>query len=357
MRSRFADYSDDDFANLVHDDTNPSCRHCPATIAAAATAATGAVSAAAATAAVTTAVTSAFPECTEARPCSICLHGQCRLCCIEDALRDEAGVDDDDYSRCMSAYTCLMDPTQSAVACGCCGVMDVPMSGPVSAEESEALGILTFKQVALRSTTAGARHSCRGKCSPDCPCFLAPLEYTSAELDAYNVPYPSHIIAPTGLSGSALEEWQAKQREDWLKYRVVISTVGVDMHGIAVSRVGFGTASSARDINGDAVGALSSNEHASLLHLYPELCTVTPASPGAPAVTCYTNVCGPCFRSLANRQRPDVSVANGWDLGTPSYASMPALSWAEKRAISKTRILCTALNLDLPRQTGNQGCN
>ena len=40
---------------------------------------------------------------------------------------------------------------------------------------------------------------------------------------------------------------------------------------------------------------------------------------------------------------------------------MPALigghdsSWAEKRAISKTRILCTALNIDLPRRSGTQG--
>ena len=340
MNWRFSDFREVDFASLAHNTTKPTCRLYGDT-----------------TSPLTTAA-SPYYACTATNPCSICIHGPCRLCDLENALLDEAGIDDADYSRFMPAYTERMDPAQPAVACGCCGVMDVPVAG-LSGEASEEIGVLSFTEVALRSSTAVSQHTCRGKCSPDCPCFLAPLEYTSAELDAYNVAFPAHIIPSSELSGSALLQWQEEQHNDWLRFRRIKSNVGVDVHGTAVSRIGFGPQrlSSAPADPASAPPASLPVNPATLLHLYPELCSETPAAtaPSAPPAATVTNICSPCMRALAERRRPDVSIANGWDLGTLSYADMPATSWAEKRAISKTRILCTALNIDLPRRSGTQG--
>ncbi len=95
----------------------------------------------------------------------------------------------------------------------------------------------------------------------------------------------------TSLNGSALHAWQQEQTTDWGTFRNVVSNVGVDVHGMAVSRVGFrstvnvdehgmvaarehvatGTAETTRDTNGEVVGSLSLNPRAVLLHLYPEL--------------------------------------------------------------------------------------
>ena len=342
-----------DFANLEHNST------CPA-----ATAADTDTAAAAAAAAAADAADNDY-TCKPDKPCSLCK--QCRLCGLKKAMKQEADVTDADYSRFMSAYYRRMDPSQTAVACGCCGVMDVPVEDPDL--ETEAMGILTFTKIALCSTTASSQHTCRasGKCSSACPCFLAPLEYSPAELDTYNADFPTHLVPPLALSADALAAWQTEQHETWLLYRPIISNVGVDEHGNAVSRVGFGPADSARNTIGEAVGTLSQAPRATLLHLYPELCTVTasvdtavPAAATAAdalaqtASKSTTNICSTCMRSLALRRRPRVSIATGWDLGTPNYASMPALTWAEKRCISKTRILCTALNIDLPRRAGNQ---
>ena len=115
MRHRFADFAEADFANLAHDLTNLNCRHSPGYIAA--------------------------TECTQKKPCFRCVPGSepCRLCDLEAALHTEAGVVDADYCRFMHDYTRRMDPAQQAVACGCCGVMDVPMD--TAGRESEAAGI------------------------------------------------------------------------------------------------------------------------------------------------------------------------------------------------------------------------
>ena len=119
MRHRFSDFAEADFANLAHDLTNPNCRHSPKYIADAA----------------------AFPVCSVQIPCFRCVPGSepCRLCDLEAALHTEAGVVDADYCRFMHDYTRRMDPAQQAVACGCCGVMDVPMD--TAGRESEAAGI------------------------------------------------------------------------------------------------------------------------------------------------------------------------------------------------------------------------
>jgi hypothetical protein len=127
-----------------------------------------------------------------------------------------------DYSRFMSAYYRRMDPSQTAVACGCCGVMDVPVKDPDA--ETEAMGILAFTKIELRSTTAATQHTCSasGKCSFACPCFLAPLQYSPAELDTYNVDFPTHIVPPMALSAEALAAWRTEQHETWLLYRPIV---------------------------------------------------------------------------------------------------------------------------------------
>ena len=191
------------------------------------------------------------------------------------------------------------------------------------------MGILTFTKIVLCSTTASSQHTCcaSGKCSPACPCFLAPLQYSPAELDTYNADFPTHLVPPLALSADALAAWQTEQRETWLLYRPIISNVGVDEHGNAVSRVGFGPADSARNIIGEAVGTLSQAPRATLLHLYPELCTVTasvdtavPAAATAAdalaqtASKSTTNICSTCMRSLAHR--PRLHCEGRWSSGT-----------------------------------------
>lgn len=277
----------------------------------------------------------------------------CHACRLYDALEEEAGVDENDYVRFMAGYYRRMDPTQTAKACGSCGVSDVPAEG-LSEADSEAIGIVSFTRVQLPNVTQrGSSHTCAGKCRRDCPFLLEPLEYTTAELDAYNADYPSHILPPSALEGSALDAWRDEQRRDWTDFRRVVSNVALDNSGHAVSRVGFSSVDAGgRPISVDITGSeltgkrtprITSPETppALRLHLYPEVCAANE-----------THLCGPCMRSLLARRRPEPSIAAGWDLGTPAYADMPTLSWAEKRAISKTRILCTAFNIDAPKKSG-----
>ena len=276
------------------------------------------------------------------------------MCRLYLALDEEAGVDEDDYVRITTAYFNRMDPTQPALACGCCGAADIPATD-TSEADAEAMGILSFTTVALpNDALRGGRHECRpGTCRPSCAFFLDPLHYNSDELAAYNADFPSHIMPPLGLDGSALAEWQAEQQRDWTLYRRIISNVAVNGEGRAVSRVGLGKETAPCDVTGEKLDGdhtplidSAAGPPAHLVHLYPELCTGKE-----------TRVCGPCMRSLARRRRPEPSVAAGWDLGTPAYANTPTLSWAEKRAVSKTRILCTAFNIDVGRRSGKYCCN
>ena len=276
------------------------------------------------------------------------------MCRFYHALDDEVGVDADDYCRFMTAYYNRMDPTQTARACGCCGAVDVPATDTTEAD-SEAMGILSFTTVSLPNDALRVgRHSCSGACPSTCPFLLDPLIYTQAEREAYYAPFPDHIVPPLGLEGCRLDAWRDEQQRDWIRFRRIISNVAVNAEGRAVSRVGFGPEMEPVDVTGSRLEGnrapvldSAAGPPARLLHLYPELCTGNE-----------TDICGPCMRALARRRRPEPSIAAGWDLGTPAYSDMPRLSWAEKRAVSKTRILSTAFNIDdsVARREGTLSC-
>ena len=280
-----------------------------------------------------------------------------QLNALKLAMEQEAGVTDADCARFMAGYYKRMNPTQPANACGCCGTMDVPI--PDDEKLAENLGILSFTEIPLPRLALRQHHHCGAErggypCSAQCPWLLAPLTYSDAENAAYDAPWPAHITPPLQLRGPELEAWREEQRKDWLRFRRIISMVEVDADGRAVSRIGYGSPTEPQDMHGDRIPAPSTTTERSLrLHLYPELCTAS----GTGADRHCTALCGQCLEALLKGRVPEPSIAAAWDLGTPAYADMPELSWAEKRAVSKTRILSSALNIEVTRKAGTYHCS
>ena len=77
-------------------------------------------------------------------------------------------------------------------------------------------------------------------------------------------------------------------------------------------------------------------------HLYPEL-----IEPNGNA-----NLCLNCHDILRRGNRPDKSIARGYDFGNADRIGLPELNFVEEMCIVRTRVLTSALNLRLPKARG-----
>jgi len=231
------------------------------------------------------------------------------------AMTQEGVLPVDAIPRVMAAFHRRMDPTRPAKACGSCGVMDVPMDDDVGRAEAARIGVTRFFDVHLGSQ------------------LLAPLAYTPDEAAAYDAAVPPHI------------EDTPENRAYWMRYKLVKSSLLLP-----------------EGLQAQAPDAPPSDSLPVRMHLYPALCTgdaggtdEQPFSHGLQPHS--TRLCSSCHKALSRAVpvRPAPSVAAGWDLGDPSAAGLPELSYAENMAVARTRILSTALNLRVQRNAGECG--
>jgi hypothetical protein len=320
------------------------------------------------------------------------------------AMSQEADVSDADFARFMHAYHARMDPSATVKACGCCGAMDVPIIAP-GGPKPKSVGILSFTTVPLPSDAPCAEHNCgaaihyrsraaqrrtgrssadtasdgniqpadlsssdagdetsdsdadrlpahnpAAPCGPDCPFLLAPLEFSPSQEQQFEWPTASAVPRPLDSDTS---ENANLLRAQWSRYRSIISMVAIDAAGHAVTRIGFGDdAAHPLDIENNAITPLArvDGDMWRRLHLYPQLC-FGPDTEERPDQH-YTALCDRCLDALCDGKVPVPSIAARWDLGTPEYANMPQLSLAERFAVSKSRILSTAINFELSRSAG-----
>ena len=79
-------------------------------------------------------------------------------------------------------------------------------------------------------------------------------------------------------------------------------------------------------------------------HLYPELCDDN-----------FTNLCSSCHQSLTGNKIPAIRIASGYDIGNPERAGLPQLSFAGELCITRSRILSSALRVQIPYTVDKNG--
>jgi hypothetical protein len=210
------------------------------------------------------------------------------------AMKDEALVSENDIEEAMSIYRERMDPNVQEVGCGVCGCLDIPMGEHFEDDydikkHPRPSYINKFIEISLRDDV------------------IRKLYYTEDQNNQYNRDVPSHI------------EDNEDNRKRWERYKKVISNIEEEI-----------------------------NDKMIRIHLYPELCYKVKDKEGT-----YTSICEHCLGILKKNkgELPDDSIANGCDLGMPQRAGLPELTIAEECAITKVRILSTALNVRIPNST------
>jgi len=144
---------------------------------------------------------------------------------IAQAMEEEGMVQDDDVIRCVSTYTSLMDPGQPVLACVCCGILDVPVTGERPGRDTAHIAahlrnrIRQYIRLALE-ITPGVLHG-----------DLGPLVYTVEQNATFDQHVPPHV------------EDTPLNRELWQRYRRVHSnfeaclwTKASSLSGTGVSR-------------------------------------------------------------------------------------------------------------------------
>ena len=149
--------------------------------------------------------------------------------------------------------------------------------------------------------TAGALHFTPVRLNEP---VLEPLTFTADQTIEFNLPVPVHIADTP------------ENRAMWARFRLVRSVVEVP-----------------------AVG----DEPARRLHMYPEL-----------VADDATHICDACLTALRKGAVPKISIAGGWDIGTPSTANLPVLSFAERR--THPARITILLHLKSPRVPIDSAC-
>ena len=222
---------------------------------------------------------------------------------LADAIRAEASVTDQTVERCVERYSARMDPTQPLQICASCGPADVSIAID---RRSPNDPILKDKYHCIRTFISDIHLS-----APR----LRALEYTEAENARYNVLVPPHV------------DDTPENQAFWIRYRNMHSSVLFVPPGDGQIPIRF--------------------------HLYPQHCHDN-----------YITLCTRCDGALrgndvpgAPLSRPPLSIAAGYDLGSPSAIEppLPQLSFSETLCISRRRVLNTNMNIFLQQPTGNTG--
>jgi len=139
---------------------------------------------------------------------------------LKAAMTQEGLVTDEDIERVMRDYHERMDPTLPPLACGCCGVADVPLPGfPLDSKRFEGLQRQALKDAKADAKALEAKAEKLGietfhVVQLDDP-KLAVLLYTAAQNTSYELPVPAHV-ADTPLN-----------RARWQRFRPIISALTV----------------------------------------------------------------------------------------------------------------------------------
>ena len=215
-----------------------------------------------------------------------------------DAINQDQHVTDDINRRCLSNYFQNMNPTLGAMACACCGRLDIPIPNEYLENSRNSNHSFAPPKDVIHFQTYNIHD----------PLFL-PLHYTEIENEYYNSEVPHGNILNT-----------PENRAKWNRYKSVISNYNRENEDGTFTR----------------------------MHLYPELVTNNNQ-----ILIC--NICQP-FLTDTNPKRPDISIAEHYDFGNVARITnppMPKLSLLGEFVIQRVRVLSSALNFKMRAPNSN----